>query len=115
MIIQPFIENAIWHGLLHKDSNRKVELNIKKEGAGILVSVKDNGIGREKAEELGRKQKHKRKSFGLQITESRISLLNEVHRSDYHLEVIDLKDDAGEALGTEARIRLRSLGKTAAA
>lgn len=115
MIIQPFVENAIWHGLLHKNSNRKISLSLDKSNEGILVSVKDNGIGRAKAEELGRRQKHKRKSLGMQITASRISLLNEVHSSDYNVEIIDLLNEDGSAAGTEVRIKLRSLKKTAAA
>jgi ligand-binding sensor domain-containing protein len=65
MIIQPYVENAIWHGLLHKPDSGHMKINFEKDGVQMLkISIEDNGIGREKANELKSKQILKKKSYG---------------------------------------------------
>lgn len=105
MIIQPYIENAIWHGLLHKETKGKLMLDIVKyDENNIKVLVTDDGIGREKAQELKSKQVLKKKSYGLQITEDRISILNKTQSNKTTLKIHDLKDELGYALGTQVAL-----------
>ncbi len=97
MILQPFVENAIWHGLLHKAEKGKVLIEIKQPEAGMLeISITDNGIGREKAGELKSKDSGQYKSQGLQITSGRIRMNNERNV----VEIFDLKDEQAMATGT---------------
>jgi ligand-binding sensor domain-containing protein len=101
MIIQPYIENAIWHGLLHKETKGKLRLTIARfDENNIKIKVEDDGIGREKAQELKSKQILKKKSYGLQITKDRISILNKTQSSKTTLKIYDLKDENGNATGT---------------
>ena len=105
MIIQPYIENAIWHGLLHKETKGKLTLEITKlDNAMIKVVVTDDGIGRQKALELKSKQVLKRKSYGLQITEDRIDILNKTKSNKTQLQIFDLKDEEGNPSGTKIEL-----------
>lgn len=105
MIIQPYVENAIWHGLLHKETKGGLTLKITRfDENNIKVLVTDDGIGRQKAQELKSKQVLKKKSYGLQITEDRISILNKTQSSKTTLKIHDLKDESGNALGTQVEL-----------
>lgn len=105
MIIQPYIENAIWHGLLHKETKGKLTLEIIRfDKNTIKVLVADDGIGRQKAQELKSKQVLKKKSYGLQITEDRISILNKTQSNKTTLKIHDLKDKNNIALGTQVEL-----------
>ena len=105
MIIQPYVENAIWHGLLHKETKGKLTIEISVfDNNNIKVIISDDGIGRQKAMELKSKQVLKKKSYGLQITESRISILNKTQSSKTTLKIHDLKDQDGNALGTKIEL-----------
>ena len=105
MLLQPFCENAIWHGLLHKETKGKLTIEISVfDNNNIKVIISDDGIGRQKAMELKSKQVLKKKSYGLQITESRISILNKTQSSKTTLKIHDLKDQAGNALGTKIEL-----------
>lgn len=101
MLLQPFIENAIWHGLMHKDGERKlnVEFFIVKEK--LKVEITDNGIGREKAAQIRSKSAAK-KSHGISITQSRLSQFKGI----YDLEIIDLKTEHGFPAGTKVIIEI---------
>lgn len=101
MLIQPYVENAIWHGLLHKEENGTLSLHFLKKGKNRLqISIEDDGIGREKAAELRSKQILQKKSYGMQITENRIAVINRTQNIQATCEIIDLKDEAGRARGT---------------
>lgn len=98
MILQPFIENAIWHGLLHKVGSGIIKLSItKKNDSTICIEIEDNGIGRKKATELKSKNALKNKSYGMQITQDRLSLLNQYNAT---IKIIDLYDDNENGIGT---------------
>jgi len=105
MLIQPFAENAIIHGLLPKKGNGKLEIQISQEENHILCSISDNGIGRQKATELKESSLRKtHKSFGLKITQDRLELLNYLHKSHLTVKTIDLKDENGFPSGTRVEI-----------
>ena len=102
--LQPFIENAIWHGLMHKDGDRKLDIIIRAKGAHLLCIIKDNGIGRMAAAKIKEGKSDKKKSYGMSITKDRIKNFNTKYDKDYQFEIIDLFNDQDEAIGTEVRI-----------
>ena len=107
MIFQPYVENAIWHGLLHKDSPGLLTISVTTDSDALLCTIEDNGIGREKAMEMQSKTSVTRKSMGLKITADRLAMLNS--RAGYTkpgVEIIDLVAPDGTAIGTRVLIHI---------
>lgn len=102
MLIQPYIENAIWHGLMPRQSNCSLELTFKKTDHKLQVIIRDNGVGRNKKNALQAEKLHKSK--GISLTEQRLHALGIKTDLDFQVEIIDLVDEAGNALGTEVRL-----------
>ena len=102
LIFQPFVENSIWHGLLHKEGKGEVRLNITKKGNQIICTIEDDGAGRNnKFNPILNKDKE---SSGIAITKKRISGLP--NGLKHPIKIIDLKDDQGQALGTKVILSL---------
>jgi LytS/YehU family sensor histidine kinase len=107
MLVQPYAENAIWHGLLHlpeddKKGNGKLWIRFLKRDENVLtVEVEDNGVGRQKAKEIESKNTLKKKSYGMQISEDRIQLINKLYKYNTSVKVQDLVDKTGAASGTK--------------
>lgn len=115
MIIQPHIENAIWHGLLHLSPNvhdkefrkGKLLVTFKQSNADLLIiTIEDNGVGRQKAKEYKSKQILKKKSYGSGISEERIKIFNRMHGINTSFNVVDLVDKNNEGIGTRVEIIL---------
>ncbi len=105
MVMQPFVENAIWHGLLHKDSKGLLSITIIEEDNKLLCSIIDNGVGREKSVTLKKEGGLKKKSMGIKITADRLKILTKQKIQDV-INIIDLKDDNQNALGTQVNIQI---------
>jgi len=104
MLLQPFVENAIWHGLMQKDGEGTITIEIKKHDEEFLnISISDNGIGREKAAELKSKSAT-HKSHGLKVTSQRIEMMNKLNSTGAQVHIVDLKDEQGNALGTRVEL-----------
>lgn len=112
MILQPFIENAIKHGLLHEKSDRKLSIEFQLEGEKLISKIKDNGVGRKKVAEIQKRLIANHKSFATTATEKRIELLNQMTKDTYSFQIIDLYENE-EAVGTlvEIHIPLLPFGK----
>lgn len=106
MLIQPFVENAIWHGLLHKNSPGHLQLNFTHHEQYLVIEIDDDGVGRLKAEEFKNKLINKNKSYGMQLAQKRISILNRLQNLQANSEIIDKVSPHGEALGTTVVIRI---------
>ena len=106
LMIQPFIENAIEHGLQYRESKGMLDLRFKMSGNDLMVEVEDNGIGREEAAKKQNAKGTLHKSLGLEILSKRIRSLNLIQTGKIVLEIIDLKDGNGKAAGTLVRIVL---------
>jgi ligand-binding sensor domain-containing protein/two-component sensor histidine kinase len=104
MIIQPFIENAIWHGLLHKKEKGRLLLSFTKMQDRILCVIEDNGIGRERSAALKQASGYTHASRGLQITRDRLSLYNSRFNMDACFDMEDLFDDQGQPAGTRVNL-----------
>jgi len=93
MVIQPQLENAIWHGLRYKDKDGELTLHIGKSGDDLIVTVEDNGIGLKRSQELKTKHQRQHHSRGLNNTNERIQLLKEL----YHIPIsLHIHDKEGE-------------------
>jgi LytS/YehU family sensor histidine kinase len=104
MLLQPFVENAIWHGLMQKETEGTIMVEIKKVDEEFLkISITDDGIGREKAVELKSKSAT-HKSHGLKVTSQRIDMMNNLHSTGAQVHIFDLKDDQGNAAGTKVEL-----------
>ena len=104
MLLQPFVENAIWHGLMQKEGEGTITIEIKKQDEEFLnISIIDDGIGREKAAELKSKTAT-HKSHGLKVTSQRIDMMNKLNSTGAKVNIIDLRDDKGLAMGTRVEL-----------
>ena len=106
MILQPYIENAIWHGLMHKDGTGHLLLSFSGMENGIRCTIDDDGIGRIKSAELKRDQNARYKSMGMGITKDRINILNKMNALGIDVKIIDKKDTSGYAMGTQVVISI---------
>jgi tetratricopeptide (TPR) repeat protein len=106
MLIQPFIENAMKHGLRNKSGNGMLEVNFKPAGKLIYCTVKDNGIGREAAEKLKKEKNPNHKSVGMEVTAERIEVLRQQYKEDISIIISDLTNPDGSAAGTEVKLRI---------
>ena len=107
LIIQPYVENAIWHGLLHKESGGILSISVRKTEAAMLIcTIEDNGIGRARAKALKSKSATTNKSMGITLTEERIVMLNHFTSLNASVEIIDLENEQGEAAGTKVILSL---------
>ncbi|MBV6653379.1 MAG: histidine kinase, partial [Mameliella sp.] len=105
MLLQPFVENAINHGLFHKMKNGKLSLNIvKNENQALICRLEDNGIGRAGAKGIQQKTGKTYRSRSTQITNERLHALRVIEGYDVNIEVIDLTHADGSAAGTRVII-----------
>jgi LytS/YehU family sensor histidine kinase len=105
MLLQPFVENAIWHGLMNKEGEGHLWININQEDSTLICTITDDGIGRKKAAELQDKS-GKHKSMGMKITECRIAMMQKMNEENKSIEVRDLVDAEGSAAGTEVILKI---------
>jgi len=106
MMFQPFIENAIEHGIRHKEGKGNIQIHIGRKNDSTIFEVEDDGVGRLKAQEIQAQQNASHKSLATVITRERIAALNRKSKKKITLEIIDLKDDEGNAKGTLVRFVL---------
>ncbi len=105
MVLQPFIENAIWHGLMHKDEPGSIKVDILEEDDQLKCTIEDNGVGREMALKLIEKSPAKTQSMGIKITEERLKLISRQKIKEW-VQIIDLKDEFDKAIGTRVNISI---------
>jgi sensor histidine kinase YesM len=89
MLIQPYVENAIKHGLLHKEGNKKLTISFSKKESFLIVEIIDNGIGRKRAAELNKIKEEKHQSFSSNANAKRLEILNEGLHIQVGLEILD--------------------------
>ena len=108
MLIQPFVENAILHGLMHKEGKGMIKIHLADNGNNTLTcTITDNGIGRKAAAAYNSEHRDKsHKSIGMQLTRDRLQDLNSAVSPQFTCQITDLEDEAGNALGTQVTIIL---------
>jgi sensor histidine kinase YesM len=107
LVIQPFVENAIWQGLLHKEADGKIEIQVNRMPGGLKYVITDNGIGRKKSSELKSKAADEDKASGMKVNSDRLAILNR-ESNIRSVETIDLENAQGEPLGTQVIIKMLS-------
>ncbi len=105
MLIQPYIENGIWHGLRHKGGPGKITLSFAKDNGYLKCTIEDNGVGRSKAASMGN-QNPRRKSMAMNITNERLQTINKIYETDASVHIEDLVDEKGEAAGTRVELSI---------
>lgn len=106
LLLQPFCENAIWHGLMHKDGKGRLNISITDENNVLFCTITDDGVGREKAGIFRSKSAEKEKSLGLSITSSRLSILNGIGNNETAYNIEDIKDEGGHVAGTRVNLKI---------
>ena len=108
LLLQPFVENAIWHGLMHKKENGLVTISFRLEHDILHCTIIDNGVGRSAAAAAGSKSSQSHKSMGIQIARERLALINgnmEDEKVAFYIE--DMFDNAGLPAGTKVNLKIR--------
>ena len=106
MLIQPYVENAIKHGLMHKRGMKKLFIRFLKKENILICEVEDNGIGRERSIEIQKQNPKVYTSKAMSLTKERLDLINSSIPSKLDLEIIDLKNKNNESMGTKVIIQV---------
>jgi LytS/YehU family sensor histidine kinase len=106
MLIQPYVENSILHGLMPSEIKGLITIDLKLEKEFIMCTIEDNGIGREAALERKKQVDSGRNSYGTQIVSSRLDLVNALYGTSLRTTYTDLKNDQGTAAGTRVEIQI---------
>ena len=106
MLIQPYVENAICHGLMLREEKGLVTVSLTHNKEYISCIIEDNGIGREASREIKLKKQHSHSSLGTRITESRLKLVSSFYGKSLKTTYTDLKDENGMATGTRVEIHI---------
>ena len=104
MLLQPYVENAIIHGLVHAGHKGKLLVELKKKRDSLICTIEDNGIGREMAIKLREQSGIKRQPRGMMITQERLEILSKQRKKGFSIKITDLKDESGDAAGTRVEI-----------
>ena len=105
MLIQPFIENAVWHGLRYKEEKGALSVIVEEKERHLVVTIEDNGIGRAKSRSLKTKNQKQYKSMGMENVSRRIALINEIYGKNYTINIADVSPDSVET-GTRVEIKI---------
>jgi len=104
MLIQPYIENSIWHGLRYLETKGQLSITLQKANDYITATITDNGIGRKRSQELKTKHQKAGTSTGLKNTHNRLNIINEIYKTKFHVTIDDLNIQDGT--GTVVKIRI---------
>ena len=108
LIIQPFVENAIEHGIAHSErEDLKLSVTVSLEGDFIKYVIEDNGIGRAQSAAYNSQNRPHHKSVGLKITENRVHIFNDTQSSVDDITITDLYNEAHEPAGTSVSIKIK--------
>lgn len=105
MLLQPFVENSIKHGLLHRDGEKNISIKFTLEDA-VVCTIEDNGIGMEKSKEINKRKRKNHESISVKSIRRRIDILKEVYSSELGVEYVNLYDEKQNPAGTKVIIRI---------
>ncbi|WP_046758428.1 tetratricopeptide repeat-containing sensor histidine kinase [Kordia jejudonensis] len=107
LVLQPFLENALWHGLSSKKGQKNIKLSVASaEKDFITISIEDNGIGRDAAQKIANDKIVKRKSIGIALTKNRLANFVKDFKNKFSFYFVDLKDENEKPSGTEVVLRI---------
>ena len=105
MLIQPYVENAIKHGLMHKGGMKKLFIRFLKKEKFLVCEVEDNGIGREKSMKIQKQNAKIYQSKAMSLTKERLDLINTSNTGKLNLDIEDLKNSNSDPTGTKVIIQ----------
>ena len=108
LLIQPYVENAIWHGIMHKEEGGtiNIKLGLSSDEEFLIITVSDNGVGRKKSAELKDRNIFQHTSHGSKLTSERIAMINEKYNAGAEVITTDLTDTNHKPCGTLVTIKL---------
>jgi LytS/YehU family sensor histidine kinase len=107
LLLQPFVENALWHGLQHKTEGvKELKISIYKKAGNIYLEVEDNGVGRANSQRFNEPKMGDKESLGMRIAQDRIALLNKMNEYEASLIVEDVDESNIEFPGTKVTIKI---------
>ncbi len=104
LLIQPFVENSILHGIIHKSGKGKISIEFAQNNGTIDCTVQDDGVGRAKSKEINSKKTKTGNAIATHLAQSRLALIN--HNKAEAISITDLKDEAGNACGTKVILKI---------
>jgi len=110
MLLQPFVENAIWHGIMPLEGIKqgKITLNVRSDAESLSISIEDNGIGREKSKLINKSATHR--SIGMMLSQNRMTILNQARKDKvYNILIEDLYNDKKQPAGTKIIVTIPTL------
>ncbi|HUB60752.1 MAG TPA: histidine kinase, partial [Puia sp.] len=111
MLLQPYVENSVRHGLRHKTAGQGfIEIRFWREDERVIITIRDNGIGRKKAMEYRTNEHIEYQSKGMTLTSNRIQMIQRLYKCDIRVEVQDLVDSLGQPEGTCIRLSFPTFG-----
>lgn len=112
MLLQPYVENAVWHGLMHRNKGGHLSMNTIKVGDKLIHTITDNGIGRKAAAKIKAASSPTHTSMGTRITADRLSLLRDVYQITAEVHTEDLYDNEHLPAGTKVTVITPYITKT---
>ncbi|RRQ49869.1 sensor histidine kinase [Maribacter algicola] len=110
LILQPFLENALWHGLSSKEGEKNIQLDVMKGREGFIkIAITDDGVGRDAAEKIKERKVLKRKSVGIDITKERLANFSKDYQNSFQVEIIDIYDDDNKPSGTKIMLHIPTI------
>ena len=110
LILQPFLENALWHGLSSKKGTKKIDLFVEREDADkISIEIRDNGVGRAASQKMKESRVLKRKSLGIDITKERLQNFAKDYQNNFAIQINDLVDPEGNPEGTSVMLHIPTI------
>lgn len=106
LLLQPFVENAVKHGLMHKADEKKVTIHFEKKGEMLFIMIDDNGIGRAHAMEINQRSKNKPFSFATVALTERMELFNRLYKHKIVCHIIDKFDERQQPTGTRIELTI---------
>ena len=106
LVFQPFLENAVWHGLMGKKGSKSILIRVFKADAGVAVSIRDNGIGRKESAKMKANQTIPKQSIGISLSSDRLDFFNQSEKLHYYFEILDHHGKAEDS-GTEVIFYLK--------
>lgn len=106
LVFQPFLENAVWHGLMGIKGQKTIRIKVYQKEEGIVVSIRDNGIGRKESQKLNAHKTIQKQSIGISLSTDRLQFFNQSENLNYSFELIDYTG-SGEEGGTEVLFYLK--------
>jgi LytS/YehU family sensor histidine kinase len=100
MLIQPYIENAVWHGLRYKESKGFLSVNFRMDSNVLVIEITDDGIGRKRSGELKTENQKKHESTGLKNIRERLGIINKVYKTNFQVEI----GDGDNGVGTRVKL-----------